>query len=52
MSWFSRWFGPKKCALCGKKPQNPRKYFNDKGVPVLVCLKCSEYAERRAYRRR
>lgn len=50
--WLSKWFKGKKCALCGKKPYEPKKYLDDQGNPVLVCLKCSDYAERRAFRRR
>ncbi|MDW4528352.1 hypothetical protein R3398_18590 [Rossellomorea marisflavi] len=30
----------------------PQRYKNDRGEPVLVCRKCTEYAERRAFVRR
>jgi hypothetical protein len=42
----------KKCGICNKKAQDPRKYFNDIGRPIVVCGKCVPYAERRAFRRR
>lgn len=53
LQWLKSVFGPKKCALCGKKPAiDPVRYFNDRGEPVVVCRNCTEYAERRAFRRR
>jgi ribosome-binding protein aMBF1 (putative translation factor) len=41
-----------KCAICGKKASQPRKYLNAEGKPVKVCALCVPYAERRAFRRR
>ncbi|MFS1514040.1 hypothetical protein VQL36_16580 [Chengkuizengella sp. SCS-71B] len=45
-------FAPKKCAICGKKAIDASKYYNDTSEPVVVCRKCTEYAERRAFRKR
>jgi predicted SprT family Zn-dependent metalloprotease len=47
-----QWFKPSRCAVCGRKPVQPQRYVNDRGEPVLVCRKCTEYAERRAFVRR
>jgi len=33
-----------------RKVKPLRKYMNDKREIIKVCLTCSEYAERRAYR--
>lgn len=41
-----------KCAICGKKASQPRKYMNPQGKPVKVCSLCVPYAERRAFRKR
>ncbi|MDF2924571.1 MAG: hypothetical protein K0R57_3485 [Paenibacillaceae bacterium] len=41
-----------KCAICGKKAVQPRKYLNPQGKAVKVCSLCVPYAERRAYRKR
>jgi hypothetical protein len=46
------WLLGSKCAVCNKKAKESRNYFNDKGKPIVVCLKCIPYAERRAYRKR
>jgi len=40
-----------KCSICKRKVSPLRKYMNDKGQTVKVCIPCSEYAERRAYRK-
>lgn len=40
-----------KCAICKKKRSGLRKYRNDRGEIINVCPTCSEYAERRAYRK-
>lgn len=48
MSIFS--FLNRKCYFCNRKIKPLRNYVNDKGKVVRVCLACSEYAERRAYR--
>jgi hypothetical protein len=49
--WMFGWlFGSKKCAICQQKAEEPRKYFDDKGKPIVVCYKCVSYAERRAFR--
>lgn len=42
----------KKCAMCKRKVTPLRTYVNDKGKTIKVCLSCSEYAERRAYRKK
>ncbi len=42
----------KKCAVCKKKAIEPRKYYDDQHKAVLVCVKCVDYAERRAFRKR
>ncbi len=39
-----------KCEICKRKLKPLRKYVNDKGKTIKVCIPCSEYAERRAYR--
>lgn len=49
---FSWLFGSGKCAICGKKAIQPRKYNNQAGKPVKVCVNCVMYAERRAFRKR
>jgi hypothetical protein len=40
-----------KCVICNRKVSPLRKYINDKGEEVKVCIPCSEYAERRAFRK-
>lgn len=39
-----------KCGICKRKIKPLRTYTNDQGKTMNVCLACSEYAERRAYR--
>ena len=39
-----------KCAICKRKIKPLRKYVDDKGNTIKVCIPCSEYAERRAYK--
>lgn len=39
-----------KCGICKRKIKPLRAYTNDQGKVMKVCLPCSEYAERRAYR--
>lgn len=51
-SWLKRLFGDRHCAFCKKKTDEPRKYWNDKGEPIVICPMCVEYAERRAFNRR
>lgn len=46
------WLFGGKCAICGKKAVEPRKYYNDRGKPIRVCRMCVPYAERRAFRKR
>jgi hypothetical protein len=46
------WLIGSKCAVCGKKAVEPRKYFDDKAKPIKVCKNCVPYAERRAFRKR
>ena len=43
-------FFNKKCTICKRKVSPLRKYVDDKGTTLQVCLPCSEYAERRAYK--
>lgn len=43
-------FGGAKCAICKRKIKPLRKYVDDKGNTIKVCIPCSEYAERRAYK--
>lgn len=45
-------FFKKKCALCKKSADEPRKYYDDQNKAVFICRKCVEYAERRAFRKR
>ncbi|MEW4289596.1 hypothetical protein [Rossellomorea marisflavi] len=52
LNTIRQWFKPSRCAVCGRKPVQPQRYVNDRGEPVLVCRKCTEYAERRAFVRR
>ena len=40
----------KKCAICQRKVKPLRPYFDKKGKEIKVCLPCTEYAERRAYK--
>ena len=42
----------KKCAICKKKAKQPRKYYSDLQKPIIVCINCVTYAERRAFRKR
>ncbi|MDQ0226036.1 hypothetical protein [Metabacillus niabensis] len=42
----------KKCSICKRKISPLRTYIDDNGKKLLVCLPCSEYAERRAYKRK
>jgi hypothetical protein len=46
------WLFRNKCAICGHKAVQPRRYFDDKGKPIKVCSNCVPYAERRAFRKR
>ncbi len=46
---FSWLFG-KKCAICHKKADEPRHYFDEQGKAIVVCYTCVTYAERRAFR--
>jgi len=39
-----------KCAICHRKIKPLRKYMNDRDEVIKVCIPCSEYAERRAYK--
>ncbi|SMQ76305.1 hypothetical protein SAMN05444673_2666 [Bacillus sp. OV166] len=48
MSIFS--FFNNKCDICKRKIKPIRKYINDKGETMKVCVPCSQYAERRAFR--
>lgn len=48
MSFFD--FLNNKCIICKRKVKPLRKYIDDKGRVIKVCIPCSEYAERRAYR--
>lgn len=41
----------KSCAICKRKVKPLRKYRNDRNDVMHVCVPCSEYAERRAYRK-
>jgi len=43
----------KRCHMCNKKTlrDTRRKYIDDRGKKITVCLQCAEYAERRAYRK-
>ncbi len=43
-------FGGAKCAICKRKIKPLRKYVDDKRNTIKVCIPCSEYAERRAYK--
>lgn len=43
-------FFSKKCVICKRKIKPLRKYVDDKGNTINVCIPCSEYAERRAYK--
>lgn len=49
MSLFSLF--KNKCYICKRKINPLRRYLNDKGERVKVCITCSEYAERRAFRK-
>ncbi len=40
-----------KCAMCKRKTKAFQTYQLPNGTTVKYCLACSEYAERRAYRR-
>jgi len=44
-------FLKKSCSICKRKIKPLRKFRNDKGEVLKVCLACSEYAERRAYKK-
>ncbi|MDF2648214.1 MAG: hypothetical protein K0Q73_4019 [Paenibacillus sp.] len=46
------WLFRTKCACCGKRVVEPRKYYNDKRKPIVVCKLCVPYAERRAFIKR
>ena len=39
------------CYFCHKPTRDKRYYRDDKGNKIAVCIKCAEYAERRAYRK-
>ncbi|SEN40540.1 hypothetical protein SAMN05192533_112143 [Mesobacillus persicus] len=39
-----------KCEICNRKVKPLRTYINDHGKEIKVCIPCSEYAERRAYK--
>lgn len=38
------------CVICNRKKKPLRTYVNDDGKEIKVCVPCSEYAERRAYK--
>ncbi|ETI66259.1 hypothetical protein BAVI_23548 [Neobacillus vireti LMG 21834] len=40
-----------KCNMCKRKIKPLRKYKNDKGKTIKICLDCSVYAERRAFKK-
>ena len=40
----------KKCEMCKRRTAPLRKYKNDHGKTVKICIQCSKYAERRAYK--
>ena len=39
-----------KCQICKRKIKPLRTFINDNGKQLKLCVSCSEYAERRAYR--
>jgi len=39
-----------KCIICNRKIKPLRTYIDDVGKEIKVCVPCSEYAERRAYK--
>jgi ribosome-binding protein aMBF1 (putative translation factor) len=39
-----------KCVICNRKIKPLRTYIDDGGKELKVCVPCSEYAERRAYK--
>jgi hypothetical protein len=39
-----------RCVFCKRRVRPLRKYVDDQGKIIKVCVPCSEYAERRAYR--
>jgi hypothetical protein len=41
----------RKCAMCKRKTREFQRYRIPTGETVKFCLACSEYAERRAYRK-
>jgi ribosome-binding protein aMBF1 (putative translation factor) len=47
--WLFNMFS-NRCEICKRKVKPLRKYYNEKGTGIKLCLSCSEYAERRAYR--
>ncbi|MGV2621973.1 UNVERIFIED_CONTAM: hypothetical protein N8J90_12325 [Halobacillus marinus] len=51
-NFLNRWLGRKRCVICGRKPVDPSRYYNDEGRAVVVCRTCVTYAERRAFRKR
>lgn len=52
LSWLKSIFKTNNCYICKKKTTSPRKYFDSHGKPIVVCHLCTEYAERRAYKKR
>jgi hypothetical protein len=44
-------FFKRKCAMCKRKTSEFQRYRKPTGENVKFCLACSEYAERRAYRK-
>jgi hypothetical protein len=47
MSFFGLFGG--KCLFCKRRVRPLRKYIDDRGKVIKVCVPCSEYAERRAF---
>ena len=41
----------RKCDMCKRKMNSSKVYFLANGEKKIYCLACSEYAERRAYRK-
>lgn len=43
----------KKCKICHRKfpAKSLRNYIDDAGNPIQLCKLCTEYAERRAFRK-
>lgn len=39
-----------RCVFCKRRVRPLRSYMDDNGKVIKVCIPCSKYAERRAYR--